>query len=247
MDIRLVRTQITAIVWKELLEISRSTWRSSFVFVVSTVFVQWFIVGQYVNKLNRQHLEALGTGMRPLEMAATLSLMFTIPMAITLYTSGVLVRTFTKERLLGLLLPMLSTGVNPGVLWAGKVLAVFLGGCAVGAVCLVLNIVLITQYFQIATNFTVPVAVAVFVLAPMASLCIVAVLAFVLWVFRSAHWIAAILPTTVAVGLFSFAAARPVSDVVLSSVVMMTGCALLVIVGLALIISQVSRQFLVGL
>lgn len=239
-----------AIVRKELREALRtSKIYLALVFLFST-YLQWFIIRNYTAMAKNpsgSRLPALFTPEQILLLAPTFSLIFVAPIVIPFFSNTILTRSLIRERFAGSLITLLSTGVNPGLVWGAKVMAAFLFSYPVALVCIGLDMLMIKFYFHLPIAWSPALLVTVLIIAPFASLAIVAIMSFLFWTVRPAHFIASFLPIIVSLGLFAYASSHPVTEVLVRGaiIVLVASTVLLGTCGFA--ISKLSRRFIAGL
>ena len=239
-----------AIVRKELREALRTTKiYLALIFIFST-YLQWFIVRNYASMAKNpsdSHLPASLTPEQILLLAPTFSLIFVAPIVIPFFSNTILSRSLIRERFAGSLITLLSTGVNPGLVWGAKVMAAFLFSYPVALACLSLDLLMIKFYFKLPIAWSPSLIVTVLIIAPFASLAIVAIMSFLFWTVRPAHFVASFLPVMVSLGLFAYASAHPVTEVLVRGVVLALVASAVLLGACGFAISKLSRRFIAGL
>lgn len=242
----MILNQILAIVRKELQETRRTSTKYAAMALVFSTYLQWFIVRNYVSMAKSGKPTAFSPS-DILAMAPTFSLIFVAPMVIPFFANALLSRSFIREQLLGSLMPILATGVDAGLLWASKVVAAFIASYVVAVAALLADIVLITFYFHLTITWSLQTVVVVLVMSPLCSLAILAIMSFLYWTVKAANLVSSILPIVVSMGLFAYASAHPVTQLVFGSVLLVAMGSILVIFLLSLAVNKLSRQFIVGI
>jgi ABC-type transport system involved in multi-copper enzyme maturation permease subunit len=241
--------QAIAIIRKELREQKRSGWLFILGVVGFASYAQWLAMRSYIGmSKNLAEQEAGGLGpAQILALAPSLSLVFVGPMVIPFLGNGFLSRSLLRERLLGTLIPILATGVDPGVVWAAKVLAAFLGCYLVTLACIVIDLFIIAFQFHLPVTLSPATVVTVFFIAPLAGLAVLAIMSFLFWTVRGANYVAATLPVIVSTALFGYVTTHAVTELPLRAAAYTGVGAVVVITVCAMGINRLSRQFVVGL
>lgn len=230
---------VAALVRKEVRETLRSAWLYVATTVVYATFLQWFVVRNY-----RSLMEA---DPRTLGLATATSLVYVFPLVIPFFANVLLTRSLAEERVRQSLLPMLATGVSPGLVWVTKLLTAFGLGYVVALVCFVLDLLMVRSYFGIEVALTAPLALATLVVYPLATLGILAVMAFLFWTVRQANVVASVLPVLVTMGLWYYAGSHPATRLGWLLPLVAAGAAAALVVLCALAIGRMPRRHIAGL
>lgn len=163
--------QFVAIVRKELLEASRSgLWPIALALGLSVA--QQIIVHGRVNR-----------GEDASNVAQVLALGLLAPLVIPIIGNRLVARGLLRERLTGVMVPLLTTPAPPALLWAGKVVAAFLASYAVFAGCWLLTLLGRALMLGDSTLSVAALCVA-WALGPAMALGVLTVAATLYWVFR---------------------------------------------------------------
>jgi hypothetical protein len=242
--------QAIAIIRKELREALRTTRIYLILIFIFSTYLQWFIVRNYVGMAKDPSKSQLPESITPdqiLLLAPTFSLIFVAPIVIPFFANTILSRSLIRERFAGSLITLFSTGVNPGLVWGSKVVAAFLYSYPVALGCIGLDLLMIKYYFNLPIAWSLTLVVTVLIIAPVASLAIIAIMSFLFWTVRPAHFIASFLPVIVSLGLFAYASAHPVTEVLVRGVLIVTMVSAGLLGACGFAISKLNRQFIAGL
>lgn len=245
-----LKSQIYSIVKKETIEFFRTSLLTTAIFILFSTFLQWFTIRNYV--LMAEKLGKLGMGAQEstkaiLNIGVSNSLIFVFPMIIPFFANMVLGKSLINEKSSGSLMTILGTGINPGIVWGAKVFVSFIIGYVCGIGCIIADILLIVFYFNLSISWTVTLVFIVFLIAPITALAIIAIFAFLYWTIKSAVFVASIIPTLVAFGLWSYVSGHPMTEMLIQGVIIVLLLSLAILFLFGFIISRLSRQFIVGL
>lgn len=248
---RLVR-QIAAVVRKEFREYLRVQKISFGLTVGYSVFMQWFIVHSYAHavKMAASLPESKAASMLadPEVFAAATAgtLMFIGPLVLPFFANSLLARSFMEERYKHVLAPMFSTGVNPGVVWLGKLIAAFTASYATMTLCVGLDLGLLTMYFGLSIALTPGLVLMALFVMPTACLGMVALIAYLNWAWQQATFVISFAMFLLMMGVFSFLSARPVLTIGPGFATILVVLSLLLVGACAFGVSLLSRQRIVN-
>jgi ABC-type transport system involved in multi-copper enzyme maturation permease subunit len=192
-----------AIAKKEIRQAVRENkWRTCGVLVMPA-FMQWLLLVNSI-RFSRETIWQDQLGQEMLQMIPTLSLAY-LPLLMIPYLANIfLLKSMVQERVGGAILPVLCTGVNVGVLFTVRTLAIF--GCCYLISLLFLDLLILIMVFVftspvICTPFT---ATLILVAAPLVALAITAILHFVYCVVSYNALLTSALPLIAVLGLFLY-------------------------------------------
>jgi len=235
-----------AIMKKEFLPSLRFSKISVLLAISFPTFLQITLLGKY------QHLARSLVGQDPgmdhiLQMAPTISLFYVAPVLIPFLANALLIKSLVHERASGALLPVLTTGLNVGVLWAAKTLAIYIFCYIVSLLLLVADILMMVYYFKLRVVISLASVVVTMIVSPLTALAITAILSFLYWTVGFGNILGSFLPMGMALGLFYYGVSNP------SGIALLDGVAVIILaVGMILflcgfIISKISRARILGL
>lgn len=247
---RLAR-QIAAVVRKEFREYLRVQ-KIFFVLTIGySVFMQWFIVHNYTQaakaaaRLPESSTARAFADPAVLAAATAGTVMFVAPLVLPFFANALLTRSFMEERSRHVLAPMFSTGVNPVVVWVGKLISAFTTSYATVALCVVLNLGLLIVY-GVSVALTPGVVVMALLVMPTACLGVVALVAFLTWAWQQATLVISFATFLLMMGVFSYLSVRPVTSVGFRFAAILVAASLLLVAACAFGVSLLSRRRIVN-
>lgn len=182
-------------------------------------------------------------------MAPTLTLAMVGPMFMPFMAGLMMSRSLWKERITGALMTVLASGVPHGVIWATKVCASCAGSYAVVLVAIALDAAMIRTYFHLSIQWSLTTVLTIFFVGPLASVGVVAAMAFLFWTVRFANLVAGLVPVVVWAAVFAYVRKAPDVDVstVASFLYLAAIGSAAVLVTLGMILNSFSRRFILGL
>lgn len=230
---------VVTIARKELREAMRTTRLYVLLTLVYGTFLQWFIIRNYV--------AAIGGNPEILRLAVSISLVYVPMMVIPFFANTVLTRSLVEEKIKQSLMPLLATGVSPGLVWLTKLLTAFGLGYLVSLLCTVTDLLMIRYYFHLGVVFSARVLAAALFFSPLATLGLLAIMAFLFWTVKQANVVAAFVPVVATLGIWGYVSDRPTTGFGSGLIALVVVVPILVLVICALGISRVRRQHIVGL
>lgn len=235
----MMMNQVFSLARKEMRESFRTVRLYVLLTLIYSTFLQWFIIRNYVSML--------ASNPEALRMGASLSLMYVALMVIPFFANTMLTRSLVEERIKQSLMPLLATGINPGVVWLTKLLTASAVSYLVALVSVLVDILMIRFYFQLEVVLTVPILVSALFFSPLMALGLLAIMAFLFWTVRQANFVAAFLPVVISLGVWSYVSSRPATEAVLYLILLALVAPPLLVTICTLGISRLRRQHIVGL
>jgi len=198
-----------ALLKKELLEVIRSYKFYIFLTVLYSMFLEWFIVRNYVLIVKKNEGMYSIAASNLLRQSVGISLIYVAPMMITFIGNLFMIRNFIHDRFSGALIPLLSTGISTKFLWKVKLAASFLSGYAVFLVCIIANLAMMKFYFKIPILWSFYLIVTIFFISPIVSLSILAIFSVIYWTFKAAQIIASSLPNILVMSIWALVSKMP--------------------------------------
>jgi hypothetical protein len=183
-----------------------------------------------------------------LALAVTLTLLLIGPFTVPQWTTTSLNRGHTRDQIRGALVPLLCTGVPPGLYWLGRVIAAFLLSYMFTLLSVALDALMIQLYFKIPLVLNPSIWAAILVSAPIASLVLPAAMFLLSWASRTTSNVTAFLPTIVLFGgwiFFLVPSRMPLNPLAAIHVSAVVGIGLTV--AMAWIANKIKRDRIVGL
>lgn len=237
---------LLAVTKKELLSALRYSKITVLLAISFPTFLQYALLGNYV------HFSKSLVGQDPrmdhiLEMAPTLSLFYVAPFLIPFLANALLVKSLVQERASGALLPVLTTGLNVGVLWAAKTFAIYIYCYFVSLLLLGFDILMMVYYFKLRVVISLSSVIVTMVISPLTALAITSILSFLFWTVRFGNILGTFLPMAMLMGLFYYGVSNPSGTVLLGGVVVITLAVGMILFLCGFTISKISRARILGL
>jgi len=172
-----VRTVLSAVAKKEILEFLRYDKTDILSVIAMPVIMQWFLLLSSIKTsllLPGEHARS----------APTVALMYVPLLLIPFLGNALLRKSFDHEKATGAILPTLATGINPGILWATKTITMFCCCYLVSMVVLQFDILIMTFYFNAPIVFALNIVILILLTAPILALATMALFSFLHWMFK---------------------------------------------------------------
>jgi len=241
-----MKTILWAIAKKEIRQAVRENKWRTFGVILPPMFMQWLLLANSI-RVSRGAIWQGRQGQEMLQMLPTFSLAFLPLILIPFLANTVLLKSMVQERAGGAILPVLSTGVNVGVLFTVRTLAIF--GCCylVSLLLLDLNILIMVYVFKAPVICTPLTATLILAAAPLVALAITAILHFVYCAVSCNALLTTVLPLIAAFGFFAHGYSNPAAPVLFKEITLIAlgSCAILAVCGYS--ITKLSRARIAGL
>jgi hypothetical protein len=185
--------QLTSLVHKELLESMRSASVPVLISVSAAILMQVALLRRIAHAGSPLQLTST-------DSAAAAPLVLAAPLVIPVLGMMLIQRRFLREQVRGSLVSLLCTGISVGDVWLAKVLSGFAVGYLAAILILAMDGLIITLWFGSAITWSGSLLVLLFVLGPLISLLLLAVMSFVAFAVRTAA-IGGMLPAVLVVFL----------------------------------------------
>lgn len=238
---------IRAILKKEMLEVIRSYKIYILLTIFYSMFLEWFIVRNYVSIIKKSGGLATTISSDLLRQGVATSLIYMAPITITFIGNLFMTRNFIRERFSGALMTLLATGITQNFIWKVKLAASFLFGYAVYLICIFAEISMIAFHFKIILSWSFNLIITIFLISPIASLSIMAILSVIYWTIRPAQIVASTLPTVLVLSIWAFVSRRPQMIELLTISMIALIISVLIISICSIIIKMLRRGLIVGL
>jgi hypothetical protein len=241
-----MKTVLWAIAKKEIRQAARENKWRTFGVLLSPVFMHWLLLANAI-RLSRGAVWQGQPSEEMLQMFPTLSLAYLPLLLIPYLANTVLLKSMVQERRGGAILPVLCTGVNVGVLFTVRTLAIF-GCCYLACLLLLnLNILIMVYVFKAPVICTPLTATLILAAAPLVALAITAILHFVYCAVSYNGLLTSVLPLIAALGFFAQGYSNPAAPVLLKEITLIAlgSCAILAVCGYS--VTKLSRARLAGL
>jgi ABC-type transport system involved in multi-copper enzyme maturation permease subunit len=234
--------QFKTIFQKDTLVVVRSYWYFLPLAIVQVLVMQFTTMNQVL------HIE--GQPMpREMEIMILNGLMGYIPLiVIPFLSSTVLHQIILEERNKQTLLPILCTGVNPRLIWWGKIGVTFSLSYAVNLLCQIAFLILAWVYTGYLMPLSPALAFGFLIVTPAIAGTIVAILSLMFWYYKKPGLVVMLFPMLIFMGSWMLAARDPLTTVfppVKALAILALVSAVFILCGFT--IGQVSKERVAGL
>jgi hypothetical protein len=241
---------MNTIVWtiakKEIRQAVRDSKWHTFGVLLAPAIMQWLLLANSI-RLSRGAIWQDQLSQEMLQMIPTLSLAYLPLLLIPYLANTILLKSIVQERAGGAIFPVLLTGVNVGVLFTVRTLAIFSYCYLVSLLFLDLYVLIMVFVFMAPVVCTPFTATLILVAAPFVALAITTVLHFVYWAVSYNALLASALPLIAVFGFFAYGYSAPAAPILFKEIALIAfgACAILALCGYC--ITKLSRARFAGL
>jgi hypothetical protein len=169
---------------------------------------------------------------------------------IPLLANILLIKSLVHEKITGAIIPTVATGINVGILWAAKTIAIFIYCFLISTVMLELDVLIMVFYFKAAVVCSLTTFMLIMLLAPVIALTITAIQSFIYWALKFNPFFAPFIPLATTMGVCYYGYLHPINPtapVLLGGVIVTMLSAAVIFCACGYAVTKINRSQIISL